>query len=265
MAIHGPQQTYSQSLDTATSGCRQNPALCVPQPGEQLPTVPSPPAPRPPASLPPPLSSAQSAALSIGAAGRIVQVAMDATLLARIQEALSMCADTARSEVLLKHFEGRGPTQAECNEVVGTDKRGEPITRAMQLGIEQHKLALQCTLERLSELKPGGFSLSPRYRFDKKTGLTTHIPPEEVNALIAKGRTMELRGTLEPDVVIHTGNPLRIQTLFDFKFPCVNGGDPGWRRYPEGSPHQGRDQGTVYQEALGAKPWRVLPRWGVRP
>jgi hypothetical protein len=60
----------------------------------------------------------------------------------QIDEALAECADMARSQVMLQHFKDRGPTREECEEVVGHDCRGDPITRAMQLGVEQHKVAL---------------------------------------------------------------------------------------------------------------------------
>lgn len=174
-----------------------------------------------------------------------------------------MCADDARSEILLKHFEGRGPTQAECNEVVGIDKRGEPITRAMQLGIEQHELALRCTLERLNELKPGGFSLSPRYRVDPGTGRVQYLSAAQVQALLEAGRGAELRGSMEPDIVIHMGNPLQIQAVFDFKFPCVNGVRTPWRQYPEDHPYGGLTQKELYMKFLSKNVFRVLPRWGV--
>jgi hypothetical protein len=35
-------------------------------------------------------------------------------------------------------------------------------------------------------------------------------------------------GTLEPDVVIHTGDPLQVQAVYDFKFRCV-----GFDKKPE--------------------------------
>ncbi len=36
---------------------------------------------------------------------------------------------------------------------------GKPVTRAMQLGTEKHRLAIQCTKEKLDALIPGHFSL----------------------------------------------------------------------------------------------------------
>jgi hypothetical protein len=126
--------------------------------------------------------------------------------LERINEALAECADIARAEVMLKHFQGRRPTHEDCNEEVDTDLRGEPITRAMRLGVEQHRVALQCAEEQLRELKPGGYSLSPRYRYDPVTGKAEYLPPETVKELLRQGRSAELRGTLEPDIVIHGGH-----------------------------------------------------------
>ncbi|MBN1207667.1 MAG: hypothetical protein JXB05_22575 [Myxococcaceae bacterium] len=192
-------------------------------------------------------------------------MAIDAPLIERIQQALSECADEARSVVMLKHFGDRGPTHEECRQVVGVDANGQPITRAMQLGVEQHQVALECAQEKLQELKPDGFSISPRYRIKSGTGSVQYLTQDQVKALLNAGRGAELRGTIEPDVVVHTGNPLQVQAIFDFKFPCVNGGEPPWRKYPDGPPHEGRDQGTVYKNILGTKPWRVVPRRGVLP
>jgi hypothetical protein len=188
---------------------------------------------------------------------------LDASLEARIRKALAECADAARSDVILKHFKNRGPTHEECDEEVAKDHRGEPITRAMQLGVEQHQIALECTQQQLEQLKPGGFTLKPRYRYNPRTGRTEYIPADEVKTLLRQGRSAELRGTLEPDIVVHTGDPRQVQSVYDFKFPCVNGGEPAWRKYPEGHAHQYRNQGELYTEALGVVPLRVIPRRGV--
>lgn len=102
------------------------------------------------------------------------------------------------------------------------DRRGQPITRAMQLGLEQHEVALRCAEEKLSKIKPGGFILSPRYRQDSNTGKTEYLPRKVVEELLRQGRGEELRGTLEPDLVIHEENLRRVQSVYDFKFPCVN-------------------------------------------
>jgi hypothetical protein len=199
----------------------------------------------------------------VGAAVIQASHSLDAELRARIDAALAECADAARSEVMLKHF-GRSPTREECKEVVGTDSKGQPITRAMQLGLEQHALALQCAEKRLQELKPGGFSIQPRYRVDPKTGKAEYLPREVVETLLRQGRSSELRGTIEPDIVIHEGQAHRVQDVYDYKFPCAPGSKRSdWRTYPEGNPHAGKPQGEVYQKALGGEPARVQPHLGV--
>jgi hypothetical protein len=194
----------------------------------------------------------------------VVQILIDATLDASIRQALKECADQARSEVMYQHFQ-RSPTRQECQEVVAYDSQGQPVTRAMLLGREQHKAALACAELRLRQLKPGGFTIAPRYRYDPSTGLTRFIPPEEVKALLEQGRTAELLGTIEPDLVLHLpGQPLHVQHVFDFKFPCVNTDNPiRWRDYPDGHPHQGKSQGRLYKDALKAEPLRVQPHIGV--
>lgn len=259
---HRVPQTYAQNLDSASNACIRNPKLCPPLVGEQAPAVP---AARLAPSRPLPLSGPQSAAITIAAAAKVIQVAIDASLEARIREALSLCADDARAEVLLKYFDGKSPSQAECSEVVGTDGKGDPITRAMQLGVEQHELALRCAQQKLEELKPGGYSISPRYRVDPVTGKVQYLSQAQVKDLLAAGRSAELRGSLEPDIVIHSGSPLYVQAVFDFKFPCVNGGRTPWRQYPENHPYAGQKQKDVYMKVLGKNVSRVLPHWGVLP
>jgi hypothetical protein len=198
-------------------------------------------------------------------AAAVIQVShsLDEELQSRIDEALAECADAARSAVMLKHFQ-RSPTREECNEQVGTDSKGKPITRAMQLGVEQHAIALQCAEHKLNELKPGGFSIKPRYRVDPRTGQAAYMPRKEVEALLSQGRGAELRGTIEPDIVIHEGQPHQVQDVYDYKFPCVNTSQrTPWRKYPKGHTHEGSTQGDVYREALGGKPARIQPHLGV--
>ncbi|MFL5347844.1 MAG: hypothetical protein ACJ8AT_23895 [Hyalangium sp.] len=252
---YGAPRQYNQapalSPDSASNGCRHAPVLCRPQPGEQLPSI-------------PPASGPQAAALNIAAVAKVVQIAIDATLEGRIRQALTECANTARLDVMYRHFQ-RSPTREECLEVVEHDAQGQPVTRAMLLGREQHKVALECVEQRLRQLKPGGFTLSPRYRYNPSTGETQFIPPEEVQALLAQGRGVELRGTLEPDLVINLpGNPLQVQLVFDFKFPCVNTGEHSrWRTYPKGHPYANLSQGRLYADALGVQPLLVQPHFGV--
>jgi hypothetical protein len=134
----------------------------------------------------------------------------------------------------------------------------------MQLGTEMHQEAFKCVKERLGRLRPGGFSLEPHYRYDPKTGRTTHIPDDDVAALQESGNAGELLGTLAPDVVIHAGSPFQIQAVYDFKFPCFHlDGMPEWDSYPVGHPHHDFDQGELYRRALKAPNARVAPRIGV--
>jgi hypothetical protein len=186
-----------------------------------------------------------------------------AALLAR--EALKECADLARTEVLDRHrgdFAGPSPTEAECKQWV-LDKAGKSVTWAMLLGEEMHQVALQCAQGRLDTLRPGGYSLEPCYRYNRPARQISLVPAEERLALLCDGRGSELRGTLRPDVVLHMGDPLQVQAVYDFKFPCVNpGGPPRWNTYPRGHAYDGETQGNLYKEALGPEPRRIVPRWG---
>jgi hypothetical protein len=237
-------------FDTVTNACRQNPANCVALTGRE---------------------AARASGTTIGmatAAGSAVARLLEKSAENLIDKALAECADLARSEVLLRHrqsFAGLSPTREECNERV-KEATGRPVTRAMQLGTEMHQVALKCAKEKLGTLRPGGFSLEPRYRYDRKSGKTKQVSDEEAQALRESGNAGELRGTLVPDVVIHPGNPLHAQAIYDFKFQCVHTDDsPQWDRYPAGHPHQGLNQRQLYQEALGVTAKRVAPRTGVSP
>ncbi len=243
-----PRQ-YGQSMDSATTSCRGSPALCTPGVGEKIPVVPPARPPGPPVLV------------TVGGTVAAASKSLDPLLLERIQRELEQCADNARSEVMLKHFKMRGPTREECLEVVGYDRHNKPITRAMELGVEQHEEALKCAEKVLDRLKPGGYSISPRYRYDPRTRKAEHIPTEVVKDLLSRGRGKELRGTLAPDIVIHMGSPLQVQAVFDYKFPCENTDRRSrWRRYPEGHPSGLDHQGTLYQEALKVEPLIVQPR-----
>jgi hypothetical protein len=251
--------TYAQSRDSATQASLTRPDLAVPQVGEKISVVPPLRLGRPPVAV---------GLLTAGAIGGQAVIdaskSLDSDLLERIDEALAECADMARAEMILKHFEGRRPTRAECNEEIGKDSRGEPITRAMRLGVEQHRVALQCVEEKLRKLKPGGYSLSPRYRFDPATGKAEYLERETVQELLRQGRSAELRGTLEPDVVIHEGAPHQVQAVRDFKFPCVNTDKQSkWREYSSGRADRIGNQEELYEQALKVTPLRIQPHLGV--
>lgn len=235
---------YEQSFDSASSACRQNPLLCARVAGEEM-VVPQ---------------SAQRL-VEAGAAAGAVAMALDRSLRSSVEQALQECAEYARSQVLIDKQQGRIPTVDECNEVMP----GRNVTRAMFLGEEMHKVALWCVGERLGGLLPGRYSLEPRYRYDKKTGRTTFISEEEAQALLRQWRGGELKGTLRPDVVIHSGNPLQVEAVYDFKFSCTGTTPAEWGEYPEGHPHGGSSQKMMYENALGARAWRVAPRWGILP
>ncbi len=235
---------YAQSVapDSATNACRQNPELCASLLGKE------------------------AAAASAGATIASVRYILEADVKARIDQALAECADEARSDVLLKHLEGRSPTQEECSEVLFTEPGGQKVTRAMWFGEKMHQVALPCVEERLSGFLSGRFSIEPRYRLNPKTSRLEWISPEEVKALLRQGRGQELKGTIAPDVVIHMGNPVLVQHLFDFKFPCMNLEEfARWRAYAQGHPYQGYTQETVYRQLLGVTARRVQPRLGVEP
>ncbi|HZH13435.1 MAG TPA: hypothetical protein VE057_03635 [Archangium sp.] len=243
MPVRGTRSHYA--LDSVSNACLRNPQACATLTGKEVTTV-----------------QAVGTAVASGAA---VLGALDEKLQGSITEKLEDCADLARSEVLIRHrkeFEDPSPSDDECRQMT-KDSQGRRVTWAMRLGAEMHEVALQCAETELNKLRPGGFSLEPCYRYDKTTGQTTFISCEKVQELLDDGCSSELIGTLRPDIVIHSGNPLNAQAVFDFKFPCVNSNKrPKWREYPEGHPCYPYNQGQMYEKALGPKPQPILPRWG---
>jgi len=191
-------------------------------------------------------------------------VGIDPAVRAQVDKALAECAALASQEVLARRFNGRTPTPSQCFEEVGRDAKGRPTTLAQQFGIEMHEVALECARRKLGELRQFGFSIEPRYRYNLQTGRATPISPEMEQELRQRGLESELLGTIVPDVVLHAGNPAKVQDVYDFKFPCVDPeGRPKWRKYPDGHPYEDLGQDEVYQKALGPQPARVTPRRGV--
>lgn len=232
------------SVDSVTSACRQNPAYCALVTGEEtfVPTV-----------------KGAAEVASISATIRL----LSADTKKRIEQELVECVEWADTRVNLRRFGGNEPSREQCREqLLGGDPCGRKITRAMQLGTEKHLLALQCTQEKLDRLIPGRFSLEQRYRYDKQTGSRKLISRKEVQ-MLRKQDCGDLKGTLVPDVVIHTGNPLEPQAVYDFKFPCPPSNSSQWTEYPEGHPHHPESQGDMYKEALSPLSYRVAPKWGV--
>ncbi len=183
----------------------------------------------------------------------VVKVALNVAEKSALDQTLAECANLARSEVLLRHegdFEELFPNADECNEPAKNAKR-RGMTWAMQLGVEMHEEALKCAGERLGKLRPGGFNLEQRYRYDSRTGRWKLVSREEERLLEATGNASELLGSLQPDVVIHAGDPLVVQEVYDFKFPCVNRDKlPEWNLYPPGHPYAGLNQGKVYERVF---------------
>ncbi|RKH19664.1 hypothetical protein D7X74_06175 [Corallococcus sp. CA047B] len=242
----GGSGTFKQTVDSATNSCRHSPSLCA---GADA-VVPVP----------------RAVQLAVVVAG--AQAMLDEDTRRAVEQVLKKCADDARSEILDQQHGGKSPTKEECNEVVEYNAREEAVTRAMKWGTSMHQFALECARQKLDAVIPGRFSLEPTYRYDRGIPRTTHLTQEQVNALLNQGRGAELKGTLVPDVVIHQGDPLQAQSVYDFKFPCVNAETaPPWRRYPRGHPYEGEYQDQLYREALRLLegPLRVMPRMGVVP
>lgn len=186
------------------------------------------------------------------------EVKLPEKLRAEVEKELKRCAELANGAVNRKRFGGE-PTPAQCEEVLGTDTRGKKITRAMRLGEEKHTEALRCVGDRLGKLIPGRFSLEQQYRYDPATQSRSLVSTKERETLLRTNRWHELKGTVRPDVVIHTGNPLEVQVVYDFKFPCLSTNRPRWGVYDEAEhPYRDRTQGDVYKEVFG-EAWRVTP------
>ncbi len=233
----GHATRFGYSVDSPSVACRHNPAACLALYGKE-----------------------------VASASAVLKVALDVATRTSIDQELAECANTARSNVLLRHegdFETLFPNVIECNQLAKNPRR-KGMTWAMQLGVEMHEEAMKCAEERLGKLRPGGFNLEQRYRYDSRTGRWKLVSREEVQALEESGNAGELLGSVQPDVVIHAGDPLQVQEVYDFKFPC---GDirqiPDWNGYPPGHPYARSNQGQVYENVFAVKPARVVPRWGV--
>jgi hypothetical protein len=214
------------------------------------------------------LSAKEVAAITGAAAGGAILILIQGNddkldeLQDELDPLMEECARRAEQTVNRLRLGGKILGPDECNEKVGVDKDGKPVTRAMALGNEKHEKAFACVEETLGRSLPGYFIINQRYRFNSKTRQYETISKEEVERLVRTDRTKELTGSLEPDVVIHSGNPTHIRFIYDFKFPCTQDKLPTWRAYSRG-PHRDQTQGGAYQKAFGVKPARVSPRDGV--
>ncbi len=245
----GPSGRFGYD-NTVNATCRDKPAACASPPGEEP-------------ALFNPLREVATAGGSVVA----VLKTLDAATQQAIENALVQCANNARTDVLLRHknkqhFKDLFPTANECNQPT-QDARGRKVTWATRLGLEMHAEAQKCAEQYLHGLRPGGYSLEQRYRYDRRTRSKKPVSAAEESLLEQTGNIGELAGTLKPDVVIHSGDPLDVKAVYDFKFPCVSTDQPpAWGRYSDG-PYQGSDQGKIYKEAFGPNVSRVAPRLGV--
>ena len=242
---YGVPSHYAQ--DSLSARCRQDPVYCAAWRGREVASE--------------PLRKLGEATISVAVLVRT----LDADTRRSIKEAMEQCADEARTDVLLRHsgaFEGPVPNPGECKTMT-VDAKGRSVTWAMRLGLEMHEVAMKCAELKLGGLRPGGFSLRQRYRFSRETKEKSLISAEEKESLLRRGGE-ELKGTLEPDVVIHRGDPLQVEAVYDFKFRCVDfNKKPQWRRYPPGHRYAGELQGDIYQEAFRSVAELIGPRKGV--
>jgi hypothetical protein len=240
----GAPRQYAQTLDSETSACLRFPANC---PGGQAEVL-----------------AARQRLAELGANAASVAAALrplDNDQRARIDEAILECVKDADFQLNDRAF-GGSPSREQCSEVLERDASGRPVTRAMRLGTEKHDLAMECIQRKLNELRPGGFSLNQRYRLNRLTGKWEPLSRQELEALLRAGGK-ELLGTIEPDIVIHSGNPTEVLDVYDLKFPCPGTNAARWNDYPKGHPHEDLNQGQLYEQAFGVKPARVSPRWSV--
>jgi hypothetical protein len=101
----------------------------------------------------------------------------------------------------------------------------------MVLGQEKHREALSCVEDTLKQWMKGRYALEQRYRYLGQPGQVEPLSTQQVEQLLREGRWKELVGTLEPDVVIHTGDLKQVLWVYEFKFPCV-----ALRPLPTGTP-----------------------------
>ncbi|WP_244219690.1 hypothetical protein [Corallococcus interemptor] len=184
-----------------------------------------------------------------------------------LEKGLAACAAQAEQVGNARYFHDRPPTRQECAEVVEKDRCGNPVTRAMFLGRQKHVLALQCAEQVLKKLWPAPFSIEQRYRYYPNARMVESISKEKEARLITDGCTEELRGTIKPDIVLHESRTqlLKAVLTLDFKFPCPDSNLPKWALYGPGSPYVGKNQGEVYEAALGGPALLISPGNGVKP
>lgn len=243
----GVPRHYAQAMDSATSACLRNPSCYMPPPGEE--------------AILPWLARALEAVRTASAVVRLLEAAE----LARVQQVLEDCANEASFKVDEKWLgKDKRPTRQLCQQTYETDARGNKVTWAMHLGREKHRVALECVHRELGEKLAEHLSLQPQYRYHRKPRHLELLDPRQVAKWLRDGLYGMLLGTLIPDVVVHAANdPLRVQRVFDFKFPCPSSNSPVWHEYPENHPYHGTNQGGIYEEAFNIeKATRIAPGYG---
>jgi hypothetical protein len=230
--------SYAQAADSATATCERTPAYCAKVAGEEL-VVPG-------GRVAPVLAAAKA------------WEALEEATRKRLEDILLECARQADARVNQQEFGGRHPTAEECRQQVG-GTRENPVTRSMRLGSAKHALALQCAKDELGRTIPGRFSLEQRYRLQPETRQLERIRPEKELEMLRNGGK-NLAGSVVPDVVITTGEPLKVQRVYDFKFPCPESNHSQWRPYPPDGPLRVSHQGDAYWKVLQAPPFRVTPK-----
>ncbi|WP_233166427.1 hypothetical protein [Archangium sp. Cb G35] len=108
---------------------------------------------------------------------------------------------------------------------------------------------------------PPPFSIEQRYRYYRHSHILETISRKQEQQFIEEGCTHKLRGTIKPDIVLHSDyNLLGAALIIDLKFPCPSSNDPTWRSYGRNSAYDGLTQGQVYQQALDGKAFMLTPR-----
>jgi len=243
----GVPRHYAQAMDSATSACLRNPSCYMVPPGED--------------AIIPGLARALEAVRTVSAVVRLLEAAE----VARVEQVLKDCANESSLKVDEQWLgKGKRPTRQICQQTYETDARGNKVTWAMHLGREKHRVALECVHRELGEKLAEHVSLQPQYRYHQDPRHLELRDPRQVAEWLRDGLYGMLLGTLIPDVVVHAaGDPLRVQMVFDFKFPCPSSNSPDWYLYPPNHPYRGSNQGQVYKQAFNLeRAIRIAPGYG---
>jgi hypothetical protein len=135
---------------------------------------------------------------------------LDEAEVKRVEAVLVECAKEADLKINEQEYgPGKYPSDAECNRVVGYNKKG-PVKRAMELGTMKHAAAFACVERELGSKFSDHLTQEPRYGQNPSTG--------------RYALTDNPNDSLVPDIVLHlVGDANKIQFLYDFLFPCTSG------------------------------------------